>query len=299
MKHTCVAFALSALLASCAAHSPRDHVATVAAGPVNIVREVTGCGARKNESWVQREDFERRFEEAGVSGVFLAYEPHTGRFLTNDAERARAAFIPASTYKIFNSLVALETGVLDDEHSTLYWDGIDRGGSKWNQDHDLRSAIKYSAVWFYQEVARQIGAERMQYYIDAAGYGNRDISGGIDLFWLEGGLRISPYEQIYFLRRLYDGDLPFSQRTMDIVKDVLLFEATETYTLRAKTGWGVRFSPQVGWFVGYVERDPEPIFFALNLDIVENEDSKARIAIARRILGDLGVLNNGETLTLR
>ena len=255
---------------------------------------LTGCGARTNESWVHRADFERHFDQAGVTGVFLAYEPHTGNFLTNDAERARTAFIPASTYKIFNSLVALETGVLADEHFTLTWDGIDRGWSEWNQDHDMRSAIKYSAVWFYQEVARRIGAERMQHHVDAAGYGNRDISGGIDQFWLEGGLRISPYEQINFLRRLYDGDLPFSPRTMDIVKDVLLFEKTETYTLRAKTGWGSRFSPQVGWFVGYVERDPKPLFFALNLDIVEEQDAEARIAITRRILGDLGMLDSGK-----
>jgi beta-lactamase class D len=144
----------------------------------------------------------------------------------------RAAFIPASTYKIFHSLVALETGVVADEHTTLPWDGV-------------------------------------------------------DLFWLEGGLRISPYEQVRFLRRLYDDDLPFSQRTMDIVKDAL----------RAKTGWGLRFSPQVGWFVGYVERDPKPLFFALNLDIVETANSEARIAIARRLLGDLGVLTNAGTPT--
>jgi beta-lactamase class D len=248
---------------------------------------------------VHRPDFEQRFEEAGVTGVFLVFEPHTGSFLTNDAERARAAFIPASTYKIFNSLVALETGVLADEQSIIPWDGTDRGWSKWNQDHDLRSAIKYSAVWFYQEVARRIGAERMQHYVDAADYGNREISGGIDLFWLEGGLRISPYEQIRFLRRLHDGDLPFSQRTMDTVKDILIFEETETYTLRAKTGWGAHSTPQVGWFVGYVERESEPLFFALNLDIVENEDSEARIVICRRILGDLGALNDEEPLAPR
>ena len=255
---------------------------------------LAGCGAQTVENWVHRSDFERRFEEAGVTGVFLAFDPRTGRFLTNDAERSRAAFIPASTYKIFNSLVALETGVLADQHAVISWDGVDRGWSRWNQDHDLRSAIKFSAVWFYQEVARRIGAERMQHYVDAADYGNRDIGGGIDQFWLEGGLRISPYEQIRLLRRLYDGDLPFSQRTMDIVKEILILEQTETYTLRAKTGWGSRFSPQIGWFVGYVERESELLFFALNIDIVEDEDGEARVEISRRILAELGLLNGGK-----
>jgi len=251
---------------------------------------VAGCAAASEGRLEYREDFQRRFDEAGVQGVFVTYEPSEDRYLANDFERMETAFIPASTYKIFNALVALETGVLEDETVTLPWDGVDRGWSMWNRDHDLRSAVQHSAVWFFQEVARRVGEERMQAHLDRAGYGNGDLSGGIDRFWLDGGLRISPHEQVQFLHRLQRGELPFSTRTMDLVREILVIEETDSFVLRAKTGWGVSSSPQVGWFVGYVQRGSKTLFFAMNLDIVEEQDAAARVAVTRRILGDLGAI---------
>lgn len=240
--------------------------------------------------WEERPGFGTHFKEAGVEGAFLLYDLKNDKYLAYKAKRLKQGYIPASTYKIFNSLIALETGVIRDENEILKWDGVDRGSAEWNQDHNLRTAIKYSAVWFYQEMARRIGGERMQHYVNLAGYGNKNISGGIDLFWLEGGLRITPREQIDFLVRLYQNKLPFSQRTMSIVKDILIFEKGGAYVLRAKTGWGARFTPQVGWFVGYLERDGNVYFFANNIDIIKSEDNKARIAIAKAILRDLGLI---------
>ena len=93
----------------------------------------------------------------------------------------------------------------------------------------------------------------MQYYIDSVGYGNQDIRGGIDLFWLNGNIRITMQQQVEFLKKLYKNDLPFSQRSMDIVKDIMIHTKTEDYILRAKTGWAARVEPNIGWFVGYLE----------------------------------------------
>jgi beta-lactamase class D len=150
-------------------------------------------------------------------------------------------------------------------------------------------------VWYYQELARRIGPARMQAYVDRFAYGNRDISGGIDQFWLTGGLRISPEEQADFLRRFYFGELGVSERTTRTAKDLLVLEDTPTYRLSGKTGWaglGEPSAPQIGWLVGYVERDGKVYFLATNIDIETGEDAAARLSIAKAILRDLGLIED-------
>lgn len=242
--------------------------------------------------WLERPDFGKYFQQANVKGTFILYDLKKDQYLVYNSKRANTRFIPASTFKIFNSLVALETGSVKDENEVIKWDGVKREFPQWNRDQTMRTAIKDSVVWFYQELARRIGQERMQHYINLAGYGNRDISGGIDQFWLQGGLRISPKEQIDLLVKLQGNELAFSQRTMNIVKDILINEKTNNYVLRGKTGWASKFTPQVGWYVGYLQRgDNVPYFFAINMDITKPEDIKARIAITKSILQDMGLLD--------
>jgi beta-lactamase class D len=134
----------------------------------------------------------------------------------------------------------------------------------------------------------------MKEYVTRAHYGNEDISGGIDLFWLEGGLRISPRQQIAFLRKLYDGDLPFSPHTMETVKDIMVLERTGEYVLRGKTGWAARPEKETGWFVGYLERGKDVYFFANCIDIRKDEDTRARVAITRQILQSLGLMEKPD-----
>lgn len=245
------------------------------------------CFAFVDQSkWEERPDFAKYFKEARVEGAFLLYDLKNDKYLAFNSERLLRGYVPASTYKIFNSLVALETGVIRDENEVLKWDGTVREVAAWNQDHNMRSAMKVSAVWFYQELARRIGEERMQHYVNLANYGNKNINGGIDMFWLTGELRITPRAQIDFLVRLYQNKLPFAQRTMAIVKDIFIFEQSNGYVLRAKTGW----AGKVGWFVGYVERGEQAYFFALNIDIVKDEDVSARINITKNILRDLNLI---------
>ncbi|MBL8149486.1 MAG: class D beta-lactamase [Blastocatellia bacterium] len=248
------------------------------------------------EQWKERPDLKKYFKEAGVEGSFLLYDLKQDKYLGYNLKRTKIGFIPASTYKIFNSLVALETGVIRDEKEILKWDGIERKISSWNQDQDLQSAIRNSTVWFYQELARRIGQERMQHYVDLAHYGNRNINGGIDRFWLDGDIRVTSEEQIDLLVKLHLNKLPFSARTVDIVKNILINEKTDRYTLRAKTGWsGVPDKKQtsptpIGWWVGYVERKDNTYFFATNIDITKDEDAKARIPITKNILRDLAII---------
>lgn len=211
---------------------------------------------------------------AGYSGVFVLLDPATQTLIVSDPELAERGFIPASTFKIPNSLIALETGVADGPGFVLKWDGVDRWAADWNRDHDLRSAFRVSAVWYYQEIARRIGEQRMAEWVTAADYGNEHISGGIDLFWLNGGLRISPREQVEFLRRVHEGASPFSPTTVAVFLDeVMTEEQRDGLTIRAKTGWGrsqdfadpaaAGFEGHVGWYVGSVEeQDGSRVYFA-------------------------------------
>ncbi len=154
----------------------------------------------------------------------------------------------------------------------------------------MRQAFKFSAVWFYQVLARRVGYERMQTWLRDVDYGNQNIGTQeeIDTFWLTGQLRITPQEQIQFLRRLYNNDLPFSERLLSIVKDIMIVEQTPDYTLRGKTGWAVK--SQIGWYVGYLEQGENVYFFATNIDIRNDEELAARIELTRRCFQELTLL---------
>lgn len=226
------------------------------------------------------------YDNSNVHGCLIIYNLHDDKYLMYNKERAEKNFLPASTFKILNSLIALETGVIKDENEVIPWDSVNRQYDKWNMDQTIRTAIKYSAVWAYQEIARRIGEQRMQHYVDSVKYGNCNIGGGIDRFWLDGGLRITPFQQVEFLRRLYSDDLPFSKRNLDIVKDIIINDQTGNYILRGKTGW----ADSTGWYVGYLEENDNVYFFANNIDIVNEQDIKARIEIVKEVFKSMGLL---------
>ena len=169
---------------------------------------------------------------------------------------------PCSTFKILNSMIALDSGVIKDENETIPWDGVVREYLVWNQDHSMRSAIAVSAVWFYQELARRIGAKRMQENVSKVHYGNADTSHTLINFWLGGGsLKISPSEQVDFVSKLVKDQLPFSKRAMHTVKDIMTLEKREGYQFAGKTG----SCNSVGWFVGFIKQDTTTRVFAFNI----------------------------------
>jgi beta-lactamase class D len=243
----------------------------------------------------EREDLGRYFADAGVEGTFAMLDPQEKRIVIYNPERAREPFLPASTYKVPHALIALETGVVSGPEYTIEWDPSLHPKEEWwpevwAQDHTLQTALNNSVIWYFQEVAKSIGEEREQEYVDRFNYGNRDISGGINRFWLTGGLRTSAEEQVEFLQRFYDGDLGVSEESTDAVKDMLVLEETPEYRLSGKSGWvglGEDSMEQVGWQVGYLEKGNEVYFYALNLDIGKPEDADARLGITKGILREL------------
>lgn len=239
----------------------------------------------------EKPEWKKHFDSAGgVTGSILIYDLSRNRFSTNDRARIDKGFVPASTSKIFHSLIFLETGKLKDENEKLKWDGVKRSIAVWNQDHDLRSAFKTSAVWFYVATSKRVGEAEMQHYYNLADYGNRKINNfGAD-YWNSGDLRITQREQIDFLRLFYQNRLPFSARSLEIVKDVMIAEQTDKYVLRAKTGWSNAFTPGVGWYVGYVTRGADVYFFALEIDIKKEADAAKRQEIAKNILRESKII---------
>ena len=240
-------------------------------------------------------DFTQHFKDLDVEGSILIYDQNQDRAYQYNSDRNATPFLPGSTFKILNSLIALETGVIDDDIEVLTWDGTERIVPAWNRDLNMRTAFNLSAVWFYQVIARRVGHERMQQWVADAGYGNQTIGSpeAIDTFWLEGDLRTTPQEQIQFLRRLYDNDVPFSEEAIALVKDIMVVEKTPSYTIRAKSGWvgfGEPEQEQIGWYVGYVEQNNNAYFFATNIDIRDDDDSKARTTLTRLSLESLGLL---------
>lgn len=177
-------------------------------------------------------------------------------------ERENERYAPCSTFKILNSMIALETKAVEDENESIKWDGVVREYEVWNRDHSMRSAISVSSIWFYQEMAKRIGKERMAEYVSRVKYGNTDTSQNLTNFWLGNGtLFISPNEQIDFLSRLVRNDVPFSQQNINTVKDIMTLEKKDGYRFAAKTG----SCGGVGWFVGFIESKENTRVFAFNI----------------------------------
>ena len=140
------------------------------------------------------------FEKGGYEGCLVAAE-RDGTVVFRSGDACAEPYPPCSTFKIPNSLIGLETGAIE-RHTVLPWNGEDLPYDSWERDHDLASAMQYSVVWYYQELARRVGEEAMQSWVDRFDYGNRDLSAGLTLFWLGSSLKISADEQIAFLSKL-------------------------------------------------------------------------------------------------
>ena len=238
-----------------------------------------------------RESLAKHFLDDGTVGTFVGYKIDDYLIIASDKNRSGEAKLPGSTFKIPNSLIALETGVVQDPDKDVFkWDGVTRPIEAWNKDHTLRSAIAASVVPVYQEIARRIGQERMQKYVDLFEYGNRDIGGGIDQFWLTGNLRIDPMQQIDFVDRLRRGVLPMSKRSQELVRDILPVTKVGDATIRAKSGLlgAERGEPSLGWMVGWAEKAGSDTVFALNMDCAEPRLVPERMVLTQACLKDIG-----------
>ena len=225
-------------------------------------------------------EFQTILDSSNVKGSILIYDLQQDLYYSNDFSWAKTGRLPASTFKITNSIIALETGVIENDSTLLKWNGEKRAFKLWEQDLIFRDAFHFSCVPCYQEIARKIGTQRMTEHLDKFNYGRMDVdTSNIDLFWLEGDSKISQVEQIDFLKRFYLSKLPITERTENIMKTFMVIEKNEDYQISGKTGWAIRDGKNNGWFVGYLETKDKVFFFATNIEPKEgfNMDQFPRI----------------------
>jgi len=238
------------------------------------------------------------FPSGVTDGCFVSLNLKTGVYFRIHADACQKRFPPFSTFKVPNSLIGLQTGVIKDPDKKWHWDAAkypvpEKAPSAdykqiWAQDNSMRTALANSIVWYYREVATHVGAKRMKGWLDKFDYGNRDISGGIDRFWLGSSLLISPEEQVHFLTKLSRQKLPVSKEHLALVQEILTQDKGADFKLVAKTGSS---GDGEGWLVGWTEAPKGPCTFALHLRAGSHpEMAELRTKLSRDFLKAAGCL---------
>ena len=230
-------------------------------------------------------EIENIFKNKQVDGTIVIESLNTKKISIYNDKRAEKLYSPASTFKIPNTLIALNEGVVTKD-SVIVWDKKIREYESWNKDQTLLTAFKSSCVWCYQEFASKIGVEKYKKYLKELNYGNKKIGDEITRFWLDESLKITVFEQLSFLKRLYKNELPFKLEDMNTLKEIMIDEENEDYIIRAKTGWEGKY----GWYVGYVETKDDVWFFAMNIDTKTKDDLPKRKAITLEALKIKGII---------
>lgn len=240
---------------------------------------------------VERRDLKKYASD--FTGTFVLYDEAQDQYTVFNQAQSTVRLSPCSTFKIYNSLIGLETGVLDreDVYTLFPWNGKQYSFPAWNRDQTLASATRDSVVWYFQVLASRIGEQKMQEYLDTIEYGNRDISGGLTTFWLRSSLQISAREQVELLRKLYAGKLPFSPENIEVVKRNITVSENNGIRLLGKTGSGFEDGKwKLGWFVGSVEKQGNRYFFAANIQAPDGATGGRAREISKAILRDLEIL---------
>lgn len=262
----------------------------------NLLGQYKPVGENESkEAWSDKKlnqypELNKLITQNNLTACVLILDSKNRDSLSYNPLRIDSAYLPASTFKIPNTLIALEEGAIRGLNDTIKWDGLKRSIDDWNKDQSLKSAFKYSCVWFYQELARRIGLQKYTFWLNKLEYGNQIAGPGIDDFWLQGDIKISARQQITFLKKTYFKEYPFKAKNFDILKKIMLVDSTDHYKLYAKTGWGARLQTQVGWYVGYIESKGRVWFFAANLVIRKEEDSRFRKELVLAALKDLKII---------
>lgn len=261
-----------------------------------LVNFTANCQTKKlNTKEVVKTEFGNILDSLEVNGSILIYDVKNKIYYSNDFSWAKTGVIPASTFKIPNSIIALETGIIKNDSAIFKWNGEKRRFKRWEEDLTFKKAFQVSCVPCYQEIARKVGVKRMKKYLRKLDYKGMVFDTlTIDNFWLEGNSKISQKQQIDFLRKFYFSKFPISDRTIKIVKNIMEIERTENYILSGKTGLSSIEEKYNGWFVGYVETKSNVYFFATNViptDGLNVDDFiSSRINVTKNALKQMNIM---------
>ncbi len=255
----------------------------------------------KNSNFTIHSEFKNYFDDCGVNGGVAIFDKNNQQWILSDTLNIMKESLPASTFKIINLLIALETKTVKDENEIVKWVGKTdtlKYGYRPEIYHDMsvKEAFEVSAGWVFIELAKKIGKENYKEYLTACKYGNLNLSEKNEDFWNFGNFAISPINQVEFIKNLYEGKLPFSKRNIETVKRVMISDETNNYTIRAKTGWTRENNINTGWWVGYLEANNNTYYFATLLlqNRKNNRDDfgSCRKEITKKIFNDLGFINS-------
>ena len=257
-----------------------------------IVPVVILCALQAQAAdWKESPEVAALFRSAGINGTFVLFDVTAQTYVGHNKDRAEKRFVPASTFKIPNTLIGLSVGAVKSVDEVLPYRGRAQPFIKaWEKDMRLRDAIVVSNVPIYQELARRIGLGRMRDNVERMDFGNKEIGTSVDKFWLTGPLKISAVEQTQFLAKLAEGSLPFPPQYQESVREITSLEQGANWRLHGKTGWENAPGPGVGWWVGWLLRDGRVYSFALNMDIRKASDASKRLELGRTSLKVLGLL---------
>ncbi|WP_336517320.1 class D beta-lactamase [Pollutibacter soli] len=246
---------------------------------------------RSNNVKVDNE-LKQHFNKYGAVGCFGMFDNSRGKYTVYNIERFRERYSPASTFKIANALIAMQSGKVRDDSVIIQWDGVQRANEAWNRDMSLYQAFRVSAVPAFQQIAKLIGRDTMQFWLDSLKYGNMKIGPAVDSFWLDQSLQISADEQLGLVKKLYFKQLPFRASVQESVKKMMIQENNSAYQLAFKTGWGTTPSGKpLAWVVGWMEENRHTYPFVLNFEVdasKESEIPEIRKQLLKDILIDLG-----------
>jgi beta-lactamase class D len=250
---------------------------------------LTLCTCQKRTTFEVRDDLGKFYSLNQLEGSFVLYDLKKDKYIFCHKDQADQAYTPASTFKIFISLASFESGLVNyDDNPTG-----DNLKPNWQSDWNGKKGNQSSSVDYYRDIVKKVGAEKMKLWMDQAGYGNADTTGGVDQFWQTGKLHISPVQQVAFIRKLCENKLPFSPRNCDMVKKLMLIKDSGSYKVLGKTGWGEQDNQDIGWFVGYVETADDTYIFANCIQSSDPDNpyfETARTDIAYKILDELKII---------
>lgn len=248
---------------------------------------LSGTACNVNKAKVD-EGLKKYFDASHADGCFTMLNNADGKITVYNMGMDTQRFSPVSTFKIISSLVGLETGKILDEHMVLPWDGKPRS-KEWDRSMDFQEAFRVSNVPYFQEVVRRIGHDTIKAWIDSLGYGNMNLSGPVDSFWLNNSLKISPDEQLGLLKRLYFDQLPFRKGVQQAVRTAMLMEDNTLYRLSYKTGSGRdEKGRSFGWVCGWIEENRHVYFFVTFARTLQEGRSLSALDLTRDILKEYG-----------
>lgn len=287
------------VLTSCSEYDKNDikQEATQSSIPVTLEESKEETKENEKNQLISKEqiiDYNKEFN--GISGCMVIYDTLNDIYYFYNKEQCQIPVSPLSTFKIVATIIGLENNVIENNTSTMNYNGTKYSIEQWNDNLTLAEAFQNSCVWYFRQVIDTVGKERVQENLNNLHYGDCDISewGGsgvnplpeLNGFWLESSLNISPLEQIEVLYNLFEGKTSYSSDDLKILKDIMFVTDDENGSrIYGKTGTGYNGK---AWFVGFSENNTKRKYFALYLDDSANSEvisgNRAR-EIAMSIIG--------------